>query len=60
MALLRQAFAAVLKDKDLLADAEKVRIEIAAQSGEEVQRVVEKAYSAPPAVIDRVRKIVEP
>ena len=40
VAILRQAFAAVLKDKEFLAEAEKVRIEITAQSGEEVQRVV--------------------
>jgi tripartite-type tricarboxylate transporter receptor subunit TctC len=58
--ILRKAFAAVLKDKEFLAEAAKVRIEITAQSGEEVQRVVESAYAAPKAVIDRLRKIVEP
>ena len=60
VAILRQAFAAVLKDKEFLAEAEKVRIEITAQSGEEVQRVVENAYASTPAVIERLRKIVEP
>ena len=58
VAILRQAFAAVLKDKEFLAEAEKVRIEITAQSGEEVQRVVENAYASTPAVIERLRKIV--
>ncbi|MPZ36574.1 MAG: hypothetical protein GEU95_00675 [Rhizobiales bacterium] len=60
VAILRQAFAAVLKDKELLADADKLRIEITAQSGDEVQRVVHNAYASSPAVIDRLRKIVEP
>lgn len=60
VAILRKAFAAVLKDKEFLAEAAKVRIEITAQSGEEVQRVVQNAYAAPKAVIDRLRKIVEP
>jgi tripartite-type tricarboxylate transporter receptor subunit TctC len=60
VAILRQAFAAVLKDKELLAEAEKMRIEITAQTGEAVQRVVENAYAAPAAVIERLRKIVEP
>ena len=58
--ILRKAFAAVLKDKEFLAEAAKVRIEITAQSGDEVQRVVGNAYAAPKAVIDRLRKIVEP
>jgi len=60
VAILRQAFAAVLKNKEFLAEAGKVRIEITAQSGEDVQRVVESAYASAPAVIDRLRKIVEP
>jgi len=60
IAILRQAFAAVLKDKEFLAEAEKVRIEITAQSGEDVQRVVQNAYASTAAVIDRLRKIVEP
>ena len=58
--VLRAAFAAALKDKDLLADADKMRIEISPQSGEDVQKVVGNAYSAPPAVIDRLRRIIEP
>jgi tripartite-type tricarboxylate transporter receptor subunit TctC len=58
--ILRKAFAAVLKDKEFLAEADKVRIEIVPQSGEAVQRVVENAYGAPPAVIGRLRRIVEP
>ena len=60
VAILRKAFAAVLKDKEFLAEAEKVRIEITAQSGEEVQRVVESAYASTPQVIERLRRIVEP
>ena len=58
--LLRDAFARVLRDPDLLADADKLRLEIAAQSGEEIQRVVETAYAASADVVERVKKIVEP
>jgi tripartite-type tricarboxylate transporter receptor subunit TctC len=58
--ILRDAFDAVFKDKELLAEAERLRIEIVPQSGADVQRVVERAYSAPAAVIDRLKKIVEP
>ena len=58
--ILRKAFAAALKDKELLAEAAEVRIEITAQGGDDVQRVVQNAYAAPKTVIDRLRKIVEP
>jgi tripartite-type tricarboxylate transporter receptor subunit TctC len=60
VAILRKTFAEALKDQELLAEAEKLRIEIVAQSGDEVERVVQNAYGAPPAVIERLRKIVEP
>jgi tripartite-type tricarboxylate transporter receptor subunit TctC len=60
VATLRAAFDAVLVDKDLLAEAERLRIEIAPQSGESVQRVVEGAYVAPAPVIARLKAIIEP
>jgi tripartite-type tricarboxylate transporter receptor subunit TctC len=60
VAILRNAFAAALKDQDLLAEADKLRIEITAQSGDAVQRVVQNAYASTPAVIERLRRIVEP
>ena len=58
--ILRDAFNAVLRDKDLLADAQAMRIEIVPQTGESVQRVVENAYAAEPTVIERLKTIVEP
>lgn len=60
VAILRRAFAEALKDPEVLAEAEKLRIEIVAQSGDAVERVVKNAYGAPPAVIERLRRIVEP
>ena len=57
---LRAAFEAVLADKDLLAEAERLRIEIAPQSGEGVQRVLRGAYAAPAPVIVRLKAIIEP
>ena len=57
---LRAAFEAVLADKDLLAEAERLRIEIAPQSGESVQRVLQGAYAAPAPVIARLKAIIKP
>jgi len=58
--ILRTAFGAVLRDAEFLAEAEKMRLDITPQSGEDVQRVIENVYGAAPAVVERLKKIVEP
>src|SRR5215510_5076991 len=58
--ILREAFSAVLRDPEFLADAEKLRIDVTPQAGEDIQQVVERLYSAPRAVVDRLKQIVEP
>ena len=58
--LLRSAFAATMRDKDFLADAEKARIDITPSSGERVQKVVERLYATPKAVVERARELVRP
>jgi tripartite-type tricarboxylate transporter receptor subunit TctC len=58
--ILRAAFDAVLRDKELLAEADRLRIEIVPQTGAGAQRMVESAYSAPANVVERLKKIVEP
>ncbi len=58
--ILRQAFSALLHDPEFLADAAKLRIDVMPQAGEDIQRVVERLYSAPRAVVDRLKQIVEP
>jgi len=58
--ILREAFSAVLRDPEFLADAGKLRIDITPQAGEDIQQVVDRLYSAPRAVVDRLKQIVEP
>ena len=60
MQILREAFSAVLHDPEFLADAEKLRIDVTPQAGEDIQRLVDRLYSAPRAVVDRLKQIVEP
>jgi tripartite-type tricarboxylate transporter receptor subunit TctC len=60
IAILRDAFAAALRDKELLADAEQQRIEITPQSGDAVERAVLDLYAAPKAVVARLKQIVVP
>ena len=51
LAALRVAFMATMRDKLFLADAEKMRIQISALSGEAVQERVRQLYGAPREVL---------
>jgi tripartite-type tricarboxylate transporter receptor subunit TctC len=56
LAILRTAFAALAKDKEFLADAEKSNLDVDPMSGEEVDKIVALIASAPPDVVDRYTK----
>jgi tripartite-type tricarboxylate transporter receptor subunit TctC len=56
IAILRTAFAALAKDRDFLADAEKSNLDVDPMVGEEVEKIVGAIASAPPDVIDRYTK----
>jgi tripartite-type tricarboxylate transporter receptor subunit TctC len=60
VAILRKAFMAAMKDKELLAEAEKAKLEITPVSGETVQKIVEEAYKMPPEVIKRTIEALRP
>jgi tripartite-type tricarboxylate transporter receptor subunit TctC len=54
---LRRAFANLVKDPEYLAEANKLRIDIAPLSGEEVLEVISKLAQAPPQVLEQMRRI---
>jgi tripartite-type tricarboxylate transporter receptor subunit TctC len=54
---LQAAFMAVHKDKEYLADAEKMRVEISPVSGEAVMNAINKIANAPPELLDYLRKL---
>lgn len=58
--ILREAFSKTLEDKDFLGDAKKMQLDINPSSGEKVQKLVESIYSAPPAVVERAKRIIQP
>ena len=60
VAALRSAFIQTLRDAKFLEEAEKQGIEVQPVPGEEIQKLVERIYAAPKAVIDRVKAVVEP
>jgi hypothetical protein len=55
---LRNAFMATLADKEFLADAENMKLEINPVSGKDVQRIVQDLYTTPKAVAQKAAKLV--
>jgi tripartite-type tricarboxylate transporter receptor subunit TctC len=58
VAALRKAFLDALRDKELLADAEKIGLEIDPISGETLQSLAEKIYATPAAIVEQARAAV--
>jgi tripartite-type tricarboxylate transporter receptor subunit TctC len=58
--LLRAAFAATVRDRDFLADAERLRIDVAPSDGERVQDLVARLYATPKATVERAKELVKP
>ena len=58
--LLRSAFAAAMRDPELIADAERTRVVVAPSTGEAVQALVAKIYSASKATVERARELIRP
>jgi tripartite-type tricarboxylate transporter receptor subunit TctC len=56
---LQQAFMSVLKDPQLRAEAEKAKLEIDPIDGPAVEKMVNGLYEIEPAVVSRVKQILE-
>jgi len=59
LAILRQAFAATLKDKAFLAEVDKLQIAIDPMSAEEVSAIVADTINAPPDVVAKAKAAME-
>jgi tripartite-type tricarboxylate transporter receptor subunit TctC len=56
---LRAAFAATLKDPELLADAKKQRMEINLVTGEQVEALVKRIFQTPESLAARARDVIK-
>jgi tripartite-type tricarboxylate transporter receptor subunit TctC len=55
--ILRDAFAATMKDPAFLADAEKMRQNVSPTIGDAAVKIVDEIYSSPPNIVDAARSI---
>jgi tripartite-type tricarboxylate transporter receptor subunit TctC len=53
---LRRAFMAALRDKDTVAEARNMQLDLDPLSGAEVQAAVAKAYEMPTRIVERARQ----
>jgi tripartite-type tricarboxylate transporter receptor subunit TctC len=60
VAAMRHAFDETVKDKDFLAEAEKLKIEIDPLNGEHVAALIAEIYKTPPETVERVRAAMAP
>ena len=57
---IRRAFDAAMKDPELLAEAEKLKIEIDPLTGEQVAGLITEIYKTPAETVERVREAMAP
>lgn len=60
VAALRTAFSKTMADPQFLADAKKLKLDINPVSGDEVQKLIEKLFKAPPGVVQRAKRALQP
>jgi tripartite-type tricarboxylate transporter receptor subunit TctC len=58
--VMREAFMAMVRDKDFLADAEKVNLDISPIDGEAIVAILKKAAATPRDVIDLYTRLASP
>jgi tripartite-type tricarboxylate transporter receptor subunit TctC len=56
---LRKAFMDTMKDKEFLAEADKVKLEITPVDGDKIQKLVEEIYKTSPDIIAKAGKLVK-
>ena len=60
LAILRTGFDAMLKDPELLAEAEKAKLPIEPMSGAELDKVIAEMFTADPKTMATVKKLMSP
>jgi tripartite-type tricarboxylate transporter receptor subunit TctC len=56
---MRRAFDAMIKDKEFLADADKIKLEIGHMTGEKLQEMIVSVSKTPRAVVERAKAVLK-
>ena len=55
---LRKAFMATMTDPELIAEAQRIQVDVLAVSGEELQAMIAKLYRTPPDLLEKARAAI--
>ena len=55
---MRKAFADALSDPDLIAEANRIRMDMTYRTPDQLERLAAELYETPPALIETVKKLV--
>ena len=55
---MRRAIAEAVKDPELVAEANKMRLDMTYRDPEHLERLVTKLYDTPPTLIERIKELV--
>jgi tripartite-type tricarboxylate transporter receptor subunit TctC len=58
VAIMRAAFAAAVRDPELVAEAARIKMDMTYRSPDHLERLVAALYETPPALIETVKKLV--
>jgi tripartite-type tricarboxylate transporter receptor subunit TctC len=56
---LRRAFDATVKDREFLAEADKIQIDVSPLSGEEAQKIADSIVNTSPAILARIKALLD-
>ena len=56
---MRRAFDAMMKDKEFIADADKIQLETDSMTGEELQKMIAEVAKTPPAIVERAKSVLK-
>jgi tripartite-type tricarboxylate transporter receptor subunit TctC len=57
--MLRRAFDAMTKDRDYIADADKLQLETDSMTGERLQKLIETVMATPTSVVERAKSVLK-
>jgi len=57
--ILRQAFAATVKDPAFIGEAKTLRLPVSPKTGDEAEKIINALYATPPAIVAAARKVTE-
>jgi tripartite-type tricarboxylate transporter receptor subunit TctC len=58
IAIMRDAIAAALRDPELLAEADKMKLDMTYRPPEHLERLIDNLYRAPPSMVQTIKKLV--